>query len=116
MFKMMNLSHVFLLRNRSYNNINATNTASYTKYSSFSELKHYNAFKNKYIHGDKCSTYLCKKIESIENIELYKFMNNIFNCEMTNMPKKKGNEDCECESVCMAKISETQTIVDNSKQ
>ena len=118
MFKMMNLSHVFLLRNRKYNNMSNMNATSYTKTKcdSFSELKNYSAFKNKYIQGDNCNAYLCKKIENIENTKLYKFMDKIFKCDMTNMPKKKGNEDCDCESVCMAKISETQTIHDSSKE
>jgi hypothetical protein len=119
---MMNLSHVFLLRNRKYNNMsNANNTnnmnaTSYTKCDSFYELKNYSAFTHKYIEGDNCNTYLCKKIENIENTKLYKFMDKIFKCHMTNMPKKKGNEDCDCESICMAKISETQTIHDSSKE
>ena len=39
-----------------------------------------------------------------------------FMCEMTNKPKRKGNEDCKCEKTCILKKSETQLIHDSSNK
>jgi len=39
-----------------------------------------------------------------------------FMCEMTNKPKRKGNEDCKCEKTCILKKSETQHIHDSSNK
>ena len=50
-----------------------------------------------------------------EKMEMNKYIENLFKCEITNKPKKPGTKDCNCEFMCMVKKSETQTIEDNVK-
>ena len=58
---------------------------------------------------------------AFRNLETRKRNRNIkseesFMCEMTNKPKRKGNEDCKCEKTCILKKSETQLIHDSSNK
>ena len=49
----------------------------------------------------------CKKFEPVEEKEKN------FKCEITNKTPRPGDIDCDCEVMCMAKKSETMTIMEN---
>ena len=66
------------------------------------ELLCCNAMKNKC----DCSR-TCKKFEPIKEKEKN------FKCEITNKTPRSGDIDCDCEVMCMAKKSETMTIMEN---
>ncbi len=38
-----------------------------------------------------------------------------FKCEITNLPPRTGDVDCNCELLCMTKKSETMTITEHKK-
>jgi hypothetical protein len=62
---------------------------------------------------NECLSTCCK---SIESIKACKYVEELFMCEITNKPKRKGSEDCKCEKMCILKKSETQLIHDNSNK
>ena len=105
MFKtLMRTLNMFSVKNMYYNEMDKRLLVRYmSKYSvSRIELLCCNAIKNKC----DCSR-TCKKFEPIEQKEKN------FKCEITNKTPRSGDIDCDCEVMCMAKKSETMTIMEN---
>lgn len=105
MFKTLTRTlNMFSVRNMYYNEMDKRLIVRcMSKYSvSRIELLCCNAMKNKC----DCSR-TCKKFESIEGKEKN------FKCEITNKTPRPGYIDCDCEVMCMAKKSETMTIMEN---
>jgi hypothetical protein len=102
MFKIINKMYTILSYPGRYLNIR--------QYSVNSSTSNYrilccNAFKN------KCEcVYTCKQLEPIKACI---YVERLFNCEITNKPKKPGMCDCSCEDTCIARKSETQLIHDH---
>lgn len=80
---------------------------SYTRNNQNYQIACCNAFRN--MNG--CVSTCC---QSIEPIKACKYIEELFMCEITNEPKRKGTEDCKCEKMCIVKKSETQLIHDIS--
>jgi hypothetical protein len=98
MFRLLSRVYIILSHHGKY-----IQSRTYSSNNSKFQIMCCNAFKN------KCEcVYTCKKLEQREYIEC------AFKCEITNKPKRLGGEDCNCELMCMAKKSETQTIHENS--
>ena len=105
MFKTLTRTlNMFSVKNMYYNEMDKRLLVRYmSKYSvSRIELLCCNAIKNKC----DCSR-TCKKFEPIEQKEKN------FKCEITNKIPRPGDIDCDCEVMCMAKKSETMTIMEN---
>jgi hypothetical protein len=102
MFKIINKVYMILSYPGRY-----VNVRQYSGNNSSYRIMCCNAFKK------KCDcVYSCKNLEPIKG-SIY--IEQIFNCEITNKPKTPGSRDCGCESMCIAKKSETQLIHDSSK-
>lgn len=98
MFRLLNRAYIILSHPGKY-----IQSRTYTRNNSRIQIMCCNSLKN------KCDcVYTCKKLEPREYIE------RMFKCEITNKSKRPGTEDCNCELMCMAKKSETQTIHENS--
>lgn len=101
MYKTLHKAYMLLSNIHKYSQIRT-----YAKISNRFNIMCCNAFKN------KCDcVYTCKNLEPTK---IHKYIEELFNCEITNKPKKLGSEDCNCEFTCMIKKSETQIIHDNS--
>ena len=101
MYKLLHNTYMLLSKIHTYSYMRM-----YSRGSSKMKWVYDNGVKNKY------SNVIYK---NTEKMEIPKYIENLFKCEITNKPKRMGTEDCNCEFMCMVKRSETQTIEDNVK-
>lgn len=57
----------------------------------------------------------CVKRENTRMSCINKYVEELFKCELTNKPKRRGNIDCNCEKMCDVKKSEIKIIEDSRK-
>ena len=100
--------NMFSIRNIYYNTLDKRLLARHISKYSVSRIGLFccNAAKNKC----DCS-YMCKRFEPLqpESNEIN------FKCEITNLPPRPGDVDCNCKLMCMTKKSETMTITESKK-
>ena len=102
MYNLLHNTYLLLSNMRMY-----SHTRMYSKVSNKLKYVYDNALKsgNKYI-----------KNENKERMELNKYVEELFKCQITNKPKMAGNRHCSCEKICDVNKSEIKIIEDSMKK